>query len=144
MKKNNSGFTLIEVLLSLIILTVAIVTINAAFKQFVEYKAKMEKYKNIYLTTLSIKDMIETKELSNGLSEAGELNGLKYKYSVKLVAKGKNTVSSEDVESKGKTAEGGSFEIFLYKITLEVENRKYEFFKLQYKKIKGLDIPNVL
>ncbi len=144
MKKNNSGFTLIEVLLSLIILTVAIVTINAAFKQFVEYKAKMEKYKNIYLTTLSIKDMIETKELSNGLSEAGELNGLKYKYSVKLVAKGKNTVSSEDVESRGKTAEGGSFEIFLYKITLEVENRKYEFFKLQYKKIKGLDIPNVL
>lgn len=144
MKKNNSGFTLIEVLLSLIILTVAIVTINAAFKQFVEYKAKMEKYKNIYLTTLSIKDMIETKELSNGLSEAGELNGLKYKYSVKLVAKGKNTVSSEDIESRGKTAEGGSFEIFLYKITLEVENRKYEFFKLQYKKIKGLDIPNVL
>ncbi len=130
--KKNSGFTLIEVLLSLIILTVAIVTINIAFKQFTTYKIKFDKYKKIYRTTLSIKDMIETKELVDGLKEYGELNGLHYQYSVKLVNKNRNFEEGE--ASIGSNI--GDFEIYLFKITLLVEGRKYEFYETRYKKIK--------
>ncbi len=141
--KKNKGFTLIEVLLSLIILTVAIVSVNAAFKQFVEYKSKMEKYKNIYMTTLSIKDMIESKELKNGYTETGELNGLKYKYSVELIASKRNVTSSEDIENQEQLEEG-SFEVYLYKITLHIDNKKYEFYKTQYKKVINLETPHGL
>ncbi len=141
MSRNNKGFTLIEVLLSLIILTVAITSINIAFKQFTTYKQRVDKYKNIYLTTLSIKDMIESKNLSDGLAGSGELNGLKYSYTVKLIDKGANiTGYSEET----KTIEEGSFEVYLYKINLKVENREYSFYKTQYKKVKSVGIPGEL
>ncbi len=137
---NNRGFTLIEVLLSLIILTVAVVSINAAFKQFTVYKSRFNKYKNIYMTTLSIKDLIESKKLSNNMTGSGKLNGLKYKYRVSLVAKG-NTVSTDE-ESQGSIGKG-NFELYLYKIDLQVENKKYSFYKTEYKKVKNFEFENI-
>ncbi len=136
MKMNNKGFTLIEVLLSLIILVVAIVSINAAFKQFVMYKSKMDKYKNIYMTTLSIKDMILSKKLSENTAGSGELNGIKYSYKVSLLAKGFNVESDTESSSIGK----GNYEIFLYKIDLKVGSRNYVLYKTQFKKVNDFEI----
>jgi len=131
--KKNKGFTLIEVLLSLIILTVAIVSVNAAFKQFVNYKQKLEKYKKIYRTTLAIKDYIESKELVDGVTEYGELNGMKYSYSVKLVSKNRNFEEGE--ASRGGNT--GDYELYLFKVTLDVEGRIYQFYETRYKKLRG-------
>ncbi len=135
MKMNNKGFTLIEVLLSLIILVVAIVSINAAFKQFVMYKSKMDKYKNIYMTTLSIKDMIISKKLTENTAGSGELNGIKYSYKVSLAAKGFTVESDTETSSIGK----GNFELYLYKIDLKVGNKKYTLYKTQFKKVKEFE-----
>ncbi len=135
MKMNNKGFTLIEVLLSLIILVVAVVSINAAFKQFVMYRSKMEKYKNIYMTTLSIKDMILSKKLSENTAGSGELNGIKYSYKVSLLAKGFNVESDTESSSIGK----GNYEIFLYKIDLKVGNKNYILYKTQFKKVNDFE-----
>ncbi len=129
MKINKNGFTLIEVLIATLILAVAIISVNAAFKQFSVYKQKMNKYKNIYTTTLSIKDMIENKELKDNIQDTGIMNGLNFSYKVKLVSKNRNRSLEE---GEGNT---GAFEIYLYKINLTVENKEYTFFKTQYRKI---------
>ena len=129
MKINKNGFTLIEVLIATLILAVAIISVNAAFKQFSVYKQKMDKYKNIYTTTLSIKDMIENKELKDNMQDTGIMNGLNFSYKVKLVSKNRNHSLEE---GEGNT---GAFEIYLYKINLTVENKEYTFFKTQYRKI---------
>ncbi len=129
MKINKNGFTLIEVLIATLILAVAIISVNAAFKQFSVYKQKMDKYKNIYTTTLSIKDMIESKELKDNMQDTGIMNGLNFSYKVKLVSKNRNHSLEE---GEGNT---GAFEIYLYKINLTVENKEYTFFKTQYRKI---------
>ena len=131
--KKNKGFTLIEVLLSLIILTVAIVSVNAAFKQFVTYKEKFNKYKRIYRTTLSIKDMIDNKELVDGDTYYGELNGMKYEYTVHLVRKNRNFEEGE-VSRGGNT---GDFEIYLFRVDLDVEGKKYSFYETKFKRIKA-------
>ncbi len=133
MKINQKGFTLIEVLIATLILAVSIISVNAAFKQFAVYKQKMEKYKQIYTTTLSLKDLIENKELKDNLQENGVLNGLKYSYKVKLINKIRNH-SLEETE--GNT---GNFDIYLYKIYLTVENKEYEFFKTKYKKLSEFE-----
>jgi len=129
MKINQKGFTLIEVLIATLILAVSIISVNAAFKQFATYKQKMDKYKNIYVTTLSLKDMIESKNLKDNMQDKGTMNGLEYSYKVKLVNKMRNH-SLEETE--GNT---GNFEIYLYKIHLTVGNREYNFFKTQYIKL---------
>ncbi len=130
MKINKNGFTLIEVLIATLILAVAIISVNAAFKQFSVYKQKMDKYKNIYTTTLSIKDMIESKELKDNMQDKGIMNGLNFSYKVKLVSKNRNHSLEE---GEGNT---GAFEIYLYKIDLTIENKEYTFFKTQYRKLK--------
>ncbi len=133
MKNNQKGFTLIEVLIATLILAVSIISVNAAFKQFSVYKQKMDKYKNIYTTTLSLKDKIENENLKDNLQEKGVLNGLEYSYKVKLISKMRN-LSLEETE--GNT---GNFEIYLYKIELTVGSRNYSFFKTQYVKLSGFE-----
>jgi prepilin-type N-terminal cleavage/methylation domain-containing protein len=129
--KNQKGFTLIEVLIATLILAVSIISINAAFKQFSVYKQKMDKYKKIYITTLSLKDMIENEDLKDNIQESGILNGLKYSYKVKLINKIRNH-SLEETE--GNT---GDFEIYLFQITLNIDNKEYRFFKTKYVKVSG-------
>jgi len=121
----NRGFTLIEVLVSTVILAVAVISVSAAFKQFAEYRMKAEKYKNLYMTVLSLKDMIESKPLKNRQYGDGKINGLRYNYRVSLVSKGRSlTIEGEQ----------SSFEIYLYRIDLSVEGRTYSFYKTLYKK----------
>lgn len=128
----NKGFTLIEVLISLFILVVAAVTVNAAFKQFTVYKSKTKHYENHYITVLSLKDMIENQDLAEKQNRVGKLNGLDYKYEVIEIDKRRNYMPGETEEIGGNN---GAFELTLFKIRLSVEDKEYEFYKTLYKKL---------
>ena len=128
------GFTVIEILISMMILFVAIAFVNITIKSYNNYQRKSEIYQNFYITTLSIKDWIATQPLVES-SYQGKMNGLSYKIEVKKLISINNYRYSFDT----KGGNSGDFLITLNQIKLELnsENRKkdYTFFITKEKKI---------
>ncbi|HIE59667.1 MAG TPA: prepilin-type N-terminal cleavage/methylation domain-containing protein [Hydrogenothermaceae bacterium] len=107
---SNKAFSLIEVLIATLILSVSIMVISATLKQFFVYKNKLNKYQLIYTTTMSLIDKISLENLLKNPSSQGKLNGLKYKYKATIIERKTNAFSyiSENLENQMQT---GSFEI---------------------------------
>ena len=68
------GFTIIEILIAMMILFVAIGFVNITIKAFNNYQRKSEVYQNLYITALSLKDLMDTKPLDKVNSYQGILN----------------------------------------------------------------------
>jgi prepilin-type N-terminal cleavage/methylation domain-containing protein len=128
--KNNGGFTLVEVLIATVIMVISIVTVNAAFRQFAVYKEKIKNYENIYVSVLSIRDLVENQTLSPNLSRTGKINGLDYQYTCTLVESANNYLLSEEPSQNGNN---GLFAIMLYKITITMAGKTFEIYKTEYK-----------
>jgi len=136
---NNKAFSLIEVLIAIFILSTSVIIISVVLKQFFEYKNKLNKYQLMYITTVSLIDKLSVEDLLKNPSSQGELNGLKYRYKTTIIERKTNAYSyiEENPENQAKI---GNFEIILFKIDLWIENKKFEFFKTQYKKVSEYPI----
>ncbi len=130
---SNKGFTLIEVLVASIILFLSILTVNAAYKQYVSYKTKQQKYENIYIAAISLMNEIEGENISQLEVKKREINGLKYTLSIQRIASKRNYAIGLETN---QTKNNGLFLITLYKITIKMENRTFVLFKTEYQKIK--------
>jgi len=130
-KHTDNGFTLIEVLVAMLLLTMAILTVNAAFKQFVDYQDKMTRYEKIYTTVLSLRDQLSTVPLVPGGEKRGTVNGLDYQYKVTQVDRRKNFNPRQIFE---QDAAGIGFELSLFKIVLVADGHTFEFFQTRFKK----------
>ncbi len=130
---SNKGFTLIEVLVASIILFLSILTVNAAYKQYVSYKTKQQKYENIYIAAISLMNEIEGENISQLEAKKREINGLKYTLSIQSIASKRNYAIGLETN---QTKNNGLFLITLYKITIKMENRTFVLFKTEYQKIK--------
>ena len=80
LKKNNSGFTLIEVLVATLIMVMSIVTVTAAIRQFAIHREKLKSYERIYSTVLSLRARIMNDTLKEDTKDSGTFNGLNYSY----------------------------------------------------------------
>jgi type II secretory pathway component PulJ len=123
----NDGFTLIEVLVATLIMVVSIVTVTAAIRQFAIHREKLRSYEQLYTSVLSLRDRIMNRPLKENDEESGEFNGLKYGYRCTLAESANNYIYGD------QAGNNGMFQVMLFKIDLEVEGRKYEFFKTQYR-----------
>jgi type II secretory pathway component PulJ len=130
-RNNNSGFTLVEVLIATLIMVLSIVTVTAAVRQFTINREKLRSYEQLYDTVLSLRDRIMNDTLSNNFHDRGKLNGLDYSFQCRQVESANNYVYTEDGQLNGNT---GHFAMTLYKVTLEVGGKTFEFHKTQYKK----------
>ena len=130
LKHTNSGFTLIEVLVAMLLLTMAILTVNAAFKQFVDYQDKMTRYEKIYTTVLSLRNQLSVASLASGEETSGTLNGLDYKYTVTLVDQRENFNARQVFEQKEAV---GGFELNLFDIVLVADGHTFEFFQARFR-----------
>lgn len=126
----SSGFTLVEVLIATLIMVVSIVTVTAALRQFSMGREKLGQYEHLYTTTLSLRDKILGETLVDKRSDSGTLNGLDYRYTCHLEQSANNFIYSEEVEQSGNK---GQFLMMLFKITLEVGGKSFEFYKTEYK-----------
>jgi len=129
-KHTNSGFTLIEVLVAMLLLTMAILTVNAAFKQFVDYQDKMARYEKIYTTVLSLRDQLSTVPLVPGGEKSGTLNGLDFQYTVTQVDRRENFNARQAFQQE-ETIDG--FELDLFRIVLIADGHTFDFFQTRFK-----------
>jgi Tfp pilus assembly protein PilE len=130
----KKGFTVIEILISMMVLFVAIGFVNISIKAFNNYQRKSEVYQNFYVTTLSLKDWVLSQPLDETFYQ-GKMNGLTYKIDVKELISRKNYRYSFDTVG----GNSGDFLITLYQIKLELKNRNrkkdYIFFSTRQKRI---------
>lgn len=127
----SSGFTLVEVLVATLIMVVSIVTVTAALRQFSINREQLRRYEQLYTVTLSIRDKIMGETLTDNRQGNGILNGLKYSYTCKLEQSANNYVYEEE---SGQGGNNGSFTMLLFKVSLEVGGKNFDFYKTQYKK----------
>lgn len=127
----SSGFTLVEVLVATLIMVVSIVTVTAAMRQFSINREQLRRYEQLYTTTLSLRDKIMGETLTDNSQNKGTLNGVDYSYTCHLDQSANNYVFGEDEAQSGNK---GPFSIMLFKVTIEVGGKNFEFFKTQYKK----------
>ena len=123
------GFTLIEVLVAVLILATVISSLNAAFKQYVNYRAKITSYETLYLSVLSLKDYLSRLSFIDQDHGSGAINGLEYRYQIVQQSKTQNYVTGM---TEGETGNQGAYEIALYKITVVIAEKSFVFFQTQY------------
>ncbi|WP_022851610.1 prepilin-type N-terminal cleavage/methylation domain-containing protein [Limisalsivibrio acetivorans] len=128
---NKQGFTIVEVLVAMVVVTAAIAVANMSYKIYLDRAAAMQKYELLYNTALSLKDTIEAGELSDGKSMQGELNGFEWDAEVNLLANNRNYhYAQADVSERNE----GAFEMYLYRIDLTVGGQETEFYRTVYEK----------
>ena len=121
--KKKKAFTIIEILISMLILFTAVVFVNMTMKAYNNYQRKSKTYQNIYITTLSIKDWLTTQDMSKSTYK-GEMNGIDYIAKITPLLQSKNY--DETMFNRGNI---GNFLITLYQInlTLITKTKKIEF-----------------
>ena len=131
----KKGFTVIEILMSMMILFSAIVLVNMSIQTYNDFQRKSIKYQNFYTTALSLKDWISMEPLNKTFLE-GSLNNLNYRFDIKKVKELKNYNFTMGVGS----GNNGSYLISLYEITMHISNKthekKFNFFLTKQVKLK--------
>jgi hypothetical protein len=119
------------VLVATLIMVTSIVTVTAALRQFSINREQLRQYEQLYTTTLSLCDKIMGETLTDNRQGKGVINGLDYRYICHLEQSTNNYVLGEDETQNGNK---GPFLIMLFKVSLEVGGKTFEFYKTQYKK----------
>jgi len=130
MKKNRSAFAIIEVLVAFIILTTAMSLLTYAQKNFNTNINRLNKYENLYITVLSLKNKIDVElKLGDKMHYAGKLNGYNYAINLKKIQQGRNIISDD----MSKFTNTGPHIYTLYKVTINLKNiaKKYSFYKVK-------------
>jgi len=128
------GFTVIEILISMMVLFVAIAFVNISIKAYNNYQRKSNVYQNFYITALSLKDLIASQPLDKESLE-GDMNKIHYKLNIKPVLKAKNY--NFTMEFGG--GNNGNFMITLYEVemslTTDLKEEKFKFLLTRQKSL---------
>ena len=128
---SNRGFTLVEILVAMLILFLSIVTVALAYRQYECFKLKQQKYERIYITALSLINKIKEEKINNFQRENGTINGIRYSINVIKVASNRNFLYNPNPSLSGNN---GHFMVSLYKITINLDGKKFILYKTEYNK----------
>ena len=112
--RKKAAFTVIEILISMLILFTAIAFSNIAIKSFNHYKRQSTKHQNFYITALNLKEWMYSLKKFNTMKYEGEMNGIVYSINIKEVIKKRNYSFNQD----GTGSNDGNFYITLYRLTM--------------------------
>ncbi len=132
----KKAFTIVEILIAMLILFMAIAFSSMGIKAFNKYQKQSKKYQLIYITSLSLKDEMESLKEFKSSQYRGKLNGVKYVIKVKKLLSKQNFIIDKD----GIGRNNGDFMVTLYrlKITLNIQEteKSYSFILTKQKRIK--------
>lgn len=136
MNRFKKAFTIVEILIAMLILFMAIAFSSMGIKAFNKYQKQSKKYQLIYVTSLSLKDEMESLKEFKSSQYRGKLNGVKYVIKVKKLLSKQNFIIDKD----GIGRNNGDFMVTLYrlKITLNIQEteKSYSFLLTKQKRIK--------
>lgn len=138
MKRN--AFMTIEVLISLVIISMGVLTITSALKTLYSSTDKQKHYEEVSNTLLSLKDTLSGIDFEKQNHIEGKLNGWNYSIGIEEVASRRTFVISDVAEFTGNK---GPFNVLLYKIILIVHDnslsKTYTLYQTRYKRISGIN-----
>ncbi|HIP11352.1 MAG TPA: hypothetical protein EYG73_01405 [Arcobacter sp.] len=114
----KKGFTVIEILISMMVLFVAIAFVNISIKAFNDYQRKSAVYQNFYITALSLKNKMDSNPLEKE-SYKGTLNDINYIITKQEILKQKNYITSFEAGAGNI----GDFFITLYQLKMILKNK---------------------
>jgi prepilin-type N-terminal cleavage/methylation domain-containing protein len=130
---NSKGFTLPEVIIALVVLTSSVVSFAAAYNMYITSYYKQELYQDIYITAMSVKNIIEFKRLVDDPEGNGKLNGFSYSYKTKIIKSAHNYIYPEYPMPGGNI---GPYELTLYEVdcilTRDQWKKEYSFYVTQF------------
>ena len=118
---SRKAFTIIEILISMLILFTTVVFVDMTIKAYNTYQRKSKIYQNFYITTLSIKDWLYNQDFSKKNYD-GEMNGIEFNARVELLIQKPNYV----IALEGVSGNVGNYMISLYKIDLDLRYKEVE------------------
>ncbi|MBL4902433.1 prepilin-type N-terminal cleavage/methylation domain-containing protein [Desulfocapsa sp. AH-315-G09] len=134
----KEGFSLVEILIGVVVLSIAIMTLAAALRQAFQWQFRQGMYEEILITGSSIineivSDQIE-KDVEQSQTEGGTLNGFSYTWTCNpFLADNNYEFSQDNPLNSGNT---GFFRVVLQHCTLNISknrmSREFEFYRTQY------------
>ncbi len=118
---SKKAFTIIEILISMLILFTAVVFVDMTIKAYNGYQRKSKTYQNFYITTLSIKDWLYTQDFSKK-HYTGEMNGIEFDANIELLLEKPNYI----ISLEGISGNVGDFIISLYRVNLTLKYKEVE------------------
>ncbi len=126
--QSNKGFTLIETLVALLILSMIITTLVLSYKEYITAVKKKESRKYFYISIDSLRCTIEKNVMNGTTSGSGTFNGIKYSYSSKIISE-KTTLDYTNLLSPQKN------KIYLVEINLKAGGKSYSWKIIRSNKI---------
>ncbi len=114
----KKAFVTIEAVIAFVILTFAILTTVSSVRTLNLYQKRKSSYENLFITVLSIKDLIKNENFEKKRKFSGVLNGFDYNATVKIEDRKHNMVMDEFFGYSP-----GTYQVTLYKVLLEVRKK---------------------
>lgn len=134
----SNGFSLVEILIGVVILSLAIMTLSAALRHAFHWQQKQYVYQNLYITASSLLNEMMSEQVNEAPEQesftTGHLNDFEYKRNCKPFLVNRN--SNFSIETPGKGSNNGFFTVVLQQCTLVLQGsgkkRQFVFYRTQY------------
>lgn len=115
------AFVTIEAIIAFVVLTFAVLTTVSSVRTLNLYQQRESLYEDLYMSVLSLKDMIKNENLEKKRFFKGKINGFDYNATVKIEDVKHNMVAVE--ESLGYYP--GTYQVTLYRVFLEMRKKNF-------------------
>ena len=136
----RTAFMTIEVLISLVIISMGVVTVTSALKTFYAAAHKQDHYEEALTTLYSLNDMINKIDFEKQKQIEGVLNGWKYSIKAEQINIRRTYVSNDLVELSGNI---GRYNVILYKVIMTISNngltKTYTLYRTRTKMLPGMN-----
>lgn len=114
------AFVTIEAIIAFVVLTFAVLTTVSSVRTLNLYQQRKSLYEDLYMSVLSVKDMIKNENLEKRKFFKGKINGFDYNATVKIEDVKHNMVMDEFFGYSP-----GTYQVTLYRIFLEMRRKNF-------------------
>ena len=140
MISNKKAFVTIEILVAMVIGFLAIIMLTTSIKSLQKVSIQQELYQDLYISVLSIKNIIKAKECMNNPTLNGEINGFKYNIRCREIKAQKNYIDSiNPITFQEDGGNKGIFMIYLFRVDINIQkyglDKSYSFYQSEQKRL---------